>query len=513
MWSAFNRFSLVLVVFASNAAVMTAHEIAFNVGSGLFGVFVGAALVLLWVQMTAASDAPPDDQPAAQAQPSAHDANQAARAHMAVDQVRTLAEAVACDLGEHTALVGGCSEQLAGIQLNADDLVRQVSGIIVEMLEANGKLNRRLADAERKIQSQAVELRAQHIDATTDALTALPNRRAFDAFLAEQIRQKAEQDTTFSLLFFDLDHFKQLNDLHGHLAGDAVLQVMGRTLPQIVKKSDLACRYGGEEFAVVMPQTNCAEAQRIAERLRKAIESLAVPFEGRRLKVTASVGVAEALPGERGLQLMRRADEAVYASKDAGKNCCHYHDGLSCFLVFDPAKSLVAGGAGHKTAAAPFDVPAGNTVQSALGREAFLELLQRRIAERHRTGALLAVAYLRIKNFDEICVKYGDAVGSHVIEVIASFIRSSLRDMDILGRVDNDAVALLLPGNSASAAHIVAERVRASISRCALPLGDRSMRVDLDLGTAEAQPADSSEVLVRRAFEEIESSLETAAAI
>lgn len=492
---------------------MSVYEIAFNVGSGLFGVFLGAGFVLLWVQLTTASDPASDDPQAAPTQPSTHDANQAARAHMAVDQVRTLAEAVACDLGEHTALVGGCSEQLAGIQLNADDLVRQVSGIIGEMLEANGKLNRRLADAERKIQSQADELRAQHIDATTDALTALPNRRAFDAFLAEQVRLKAERETPFSLLFFDLDYFKQLNDLHGHLAGDAVLQVVGRTLPQIVKKSDLACRYGGEEFAVVMPQTTGAEAQRMAERLRKAIESLTVPFEGRRLKVAASVGVAEALPDERGLQLMRRADEAVYASKDAGKNCCHYHDGLSCFLVIDPARSSAAGGAAPNAAAAAVGVPSGNAVQTALGREAFLELLQRRIAERHRTGALLAVAYLRIKNFEGICLKYGDAVGSHVVEVIASFIRSSLRDMDILGRVDDDAVALLLPGNSASAAHIVAERVRASISRCALPLGDRSMRIDLELGTAEAQPADSAEALVSRAFDEIESTLEPAAAV
>ena len=152
--------------------------------------------------------------------------------------------------------------------------------------------------------------------ALTDPLTALPNRRAFErgmAGLRPHNRQAA-------LLILDLDHFKVVNDTFGHAAGDFVLQQIAMTLRTTVRLPDLVSRLGGEELAVLLPDTDAAEAAVVAERIRRAIERLVMQWEGQSITITASIGVAVALGSLPTRDLFVQADAALYAAKKGGRN-------------------------------------------------------------------------------------------------------------------------------------------------------------------------------------------------
>jgi diguanylate cyclase (GGDEF)-like protein len=152
--------------------------------------------------------------------------------------------------------------------------------------------------------------------AHTDALTGLGNRRAFDTALVRLFGQRERVGLTFSLLLLDLDHFKAYNDSFGHPAGDEALRQAGRLLPLALRPGDVATRYGGEEFAVLLPGARRADALMVAERIVADVRNglwLHRP-------VTVSVGVAEARAGEAAPSLVARADAALYAAKQAGRD-------------------------------------------------------------------------------------------------------------------------------------------------------------------------------------------------
>lgn len=152
--------------------------------------------------------------------------------------------------------------------------------------------------------------------AMTDPLTALPNRRAFERGIAGL----RPYDRSAALLLIDLDHFKQVNDTHGHAAGDYVLQQVSMILRANMRNRDLLSRLGGEELAVLVPDADTTEAQAIAERLRRAIETLDIHWEGQTIAITASFGVAVALGTTPSNELFVQADAALYAAKRGGRN-------------------------------------------------------------------------------------------------------------------------------------------------------------------------------------------------
>jgi diguanylate cyclase (GGDEF)-like protein len=162
---------------------------------------------------------------------------------------------------------------------------------------------------------RAVAVQAAEIRAVTDELTGLPNRRALDQAMA------AWRESACSMLCVDLDHFKQLNDCYGHIAGDAALRHVAQVFRRALRDRDIAARVGGEEFALWLPQTSLSRAVDVAERIRGAMESSAVPWTGADLRVTCSVGVA-AVPDCVSLadQLLVAADAALYQAKRAGRN-------------------------------------------------------------------------------------------------------------------------------------------------------------------------------------------------
>lgn len=200
-----------------------------------------------------------------------------------------------------------------------------IGGVVVEHPARRGsRIERRVvAMLERFVShaslalSNAELLKAVRDLAVTDGLTGLPNRRHLDEFLDRACAQLARGQGTLALMMIDIDHFKKLNDTHGHQVGDDVLRVVGRTLDQNLRAGDVAARYGGEEFCVVMPGASRDEAATAAERLRRAIEAIAddVPH------VTASIGVAYGPDhGVVAAEITERADRALYDAKRSGRN-------------------------------------------------------------------------------------------------------------------------------------------------------------------------------------------------
>lgn len=159
--------------------------------------------------------------------------------------------------------------------------------------------------------------------AVTDGLTGLYVRRYFDLRLSEEFNMASRYKRVFSLMIFDIDHFKKFNDTHGHQTGDLVLQQFARTIEESTRNTDICCRYGGEEFTVILPETNLAEALALAEKLRERVDTR--QFKGtteESLHVTTSIGVAEydVHMGEPAV-LVQIADEALYRAKKDGRNC------------------------------------------------------------------------------------------------------------------------------------------------------------------------------------------------
>jgi diguanylate cyclase (GGDEF)-like protein len=155
-----------------------------------------------------------------------------------------------------------------------------------------------------------------------DALTGCFTRGHAMEVIDAELRRARRSQAPVSLIMFDVDHLKDVNDRHGHLCGDAVLAVIGKRMREVLRGSDLKCRYAGEQFLVLLPETPLQGAKRVAETLRREVADRPVAWAGENLQITASVGLAQALQGEVNVQaLIGRADHALYRAKDEGGNC------------------------------------------------------------------------------------------------------------------------------------------------------------------------------------------------
>jgi diguanylate cyclase (GGDEF)-like protein len=171
------------------------------------------------------------------------------------------------------------------------------------------------------IQSVTSDLEAANRQITrmsiTDWLTQLPNRARLDQALEENIALATRYGNPFSVILLDVDHFKRINDLHGHLVGDKVLSGLGQVLASQTRSTDIAGRWGGEEFLIVAPQTSLPEAATLAEKLRSIVAGTDFPGAGR---ATISLGVAAYSPGGGLNELLAGADAALYLAKGEGRN-------------------------------------------------------------------------------------------------------------------------------------------------------------------------------------------------
>ncbi|MCK7542723.1 GGDEF domain-containing protein [Marinobacter bryozoorum] len=200
-------------------------------------------------------------------------------------------------------------EQLLSARQMAEQAVAEQEKAYAELELARQSLQ------EKQDELLALNCKLEHM-ATTDSLTGLANRRVFEQTLSHQLAVLERNQTPVSLVLMDVDHFKQVNDTHGHPVGDAVLQAVATTLKDNIREIDVAARIGGEEFVVIMPDTELEEAVVVGERLRERIAAMTdTPTP-----VTVSSGVAEAVPAEDVSDVFVRADSALYQAKADGRN-------------------------------------------------------------------------------------------------------------------------------------------------------------------------------------------------
>lgn len=193
--------------------------------------------------------------------------------------------------------------------------LERLNGQLLELNEELAEMQRELARTNRRLRQREAEL---HDLARRDPLTGLANRLALNERLPEEIARSRRHDRPLGLIIADLDHFKRINDTFGHDVGDEVLKRGAGLLQENARGHDLTARIGGEEFLLLVPDTDLDGVMRLAERLRAQLAALDVPqIQGR---LTASFGIASLCPGEDGSALLRRADQALYEAKTSGRN-------------------------------------------------------------------------------------------------------------------------------------------------------------------------------------------------
>ena len=181
-------------------------------------------------------------------------------------------------------------------------------------------LAERVAHMEQEAMGYREHLEEQRQKALIDPLTGLPNRAAWSERLEQEIGEWQQHGNTLMLAMLDLDHFKRINDNYGHLAGDKVLKIIASVLRKRLRGSDFIARFGGEEFVLLMPATVPAVGAKLLETLRAAIEACPFHFKGERVTITVSMGLAAFKPGEHSDMVLKRADQALYRAKHAGRN-------------------------------------------------------------------------------------------------------------------------------------------------------------------------------------------------
>ncbi len=246
-------------------------------------------------------------------------------------RLQAMVGSVASSAGEHCTEVTASGDELKAAREKAPEILATVVFKTVDQIvHSNERLQVQLSAAKERLEEQSHFIRSQMAEARTDAMTGLLNRRAFDEELARRLAEFERTESPLSLILLDIDHFKRCNDRYGHQAGDAVLRMLASTLLETARDMDLVARYGGEEFAVILPAANGEAALAVAGRINAEIARRACRFEDHRLKVTVSLGVAQAIPLEDASRLIGRADAALYAAKESGRNCCRYDNGRTC---------------------------------------------------------------------------------------------------------------------------------------------------------------------------------------
>lgn len=246
-------------------------------------------------------------------------------------EVRTLVSAVLqrlADSGDQASHYGNILEsyhERLGRDLGRDEFRRLLNDFTVEtraMLEANRRLEQQLQRTNNELDELRQQLETARQEASTDALTGLANRKAFDTAL-EECCATAAPGNGLCLIMADIDHFKRFNDSHGHLIGDKLLRFVANILKDSVKGQDLVARFGGEEFAILLPDTPLRGALAVAESLRARVQNQRLrrtdnqrPLGG----VTLSLGIACFRDGEAADTFVARADAALYQSKRLGRN-------------------------------------------------------------------------------------------------------------------------------------------------------------------------------------------------
>lgn len=216
---------------------------------------------------------------------------------------------------------GFVSSRITSIKAALETKRQEDQRRMAEMNNEMGVLQQNLQNMRKEIDQVQEQSKSLERETLLDPLTGIPNRRAYDVRIREELQRHQRYQQSFSLLLFDVDHFKGVNDNYGHWAGDKCLKEIIRRIKPVMRESDFLARYGGEEFVIILPGTDRDSAMGVAERLRQIIEKTHFLYQGQKIPLTISVGVTHTEPSDRDqATLFNRVDDAMYQAKRAGRN-------------------------------------------------------------------------------------------------------------------------------------------------------------------------------------------------
>jgi diguanylate cyclase len=429
------------------------------------------------------------------------DETEASFARDTLSKLQDLTRKVAAEVDQHAVCVEEINAQLTSTDDNDEAAVLSA---VAQLIDANKQMQKKLDTAEERLKTQARQIESHAVEARTDALTQVANRRALDDELKRCVADMARRGTPTTVMLLDVDHFKRFNDAHGHQAGDDVLRSVARVVRAAVGEIGFVARYGGEEFAVVFAGLSAPQAIGHSERARQAIGAASVKVGGRDLRVTASAGVAEVLAGDSEKEVIGRADEALYASKKIGRNCGHHNDGRVNHLIkLEPVQvaSPITEKLGDEwmfEAEVPTDTLFREPIPHVSSRPAFFDDLIRRLSQWRRGNSPLTVILVQVDGLPRVISEHGASASEVVLRVSAQLINAVMRDMDHVARLGEDTFALILPGALLHDGVAIAERLREAVERCRLPRRAGATWFTISAGVVEASDGDDLRRILQR---------------
>jgi diguanylate cyclase len=234
------------------------------------------------------------------------------------------ADQITSNVENHNTEIQNSVQQVDDLHVTGEmDIIRQaLLSHMKSLLNSNRQMQEDLLCTRYRLEEQAQQIDHARREARSDELTGVANRKAFNEKLHLLMDEWRRQRTPFVLILVDLDQFKWVNDAHGHLAGDRVLNAVGTRLKQLVREGDFVGRYGGDEFAILLPQADLVAGRELAEIVRHGTSDQAcrVAVRGEELSVSLSVGVTVPCDGDTDESIMHRVDCAMYKAKRLGRN-------------------------------------------------------------------------------------------------------------------------------------------------------------------------------------------------
>jgi diguanylate cyclase len=432
--------------------------------------------------------------------------------------LQELASSVFFDVDKHTDQVEAINEALLS---EKSPEPKTIVDIVAKLIQANQQMHHKLASTEKKLREQAEKIQSHANEARTDALTLLVNRRAFDDELVRRCAEFSRRGYEFSLIMSDVDYFKELNDAHGHLAGDEVLRSVARLLRRKMREMDLVARYGGEEFAIILPGTTLEDAKIASLRACDAIGKYAFADEGNDFSVTMSFGIAEIGKRDDCTSLVARADKALYAAKQNGRNRVFAHDGEKTVLVefkqesvpLAPAPTLanprgepkVATEAIAQGSTGELDAGDDGDIQFGLPcRGNFCRQVRNRIAEWKRGGPTFSLLLIEVSRQDIIDGMSDPEEYQQAMLAVSRFLTMSAREMDVVGHYAPGCFTMMLPTAELVNAIRVAERMREGFCRFNATLPGELSLLRLSIGAVQITKKDDTLTIFRRAEEALD---------
>lgn len=245
-------------------------------------------------------------------------------------EVLGAAEQIANNVETHNTEIRENAEQVDNLSVTGDMAVikHALLSHVKALMNSNKRLQDDLVCTRYRLEEQSQDIDHARREARTDKLTSVANRRAFDEKLHLLLDSWRREKVPFVLILADLDQFKRVNDAHGHQAGDHVLQMTGIGLKQLIREGDFVGRYGGDEFAILLPNTTLDVGTQLAQKICLGIseEAFCIIVQGGEVSLSVSMGVAAALDEDNDESIVRHADQALYRSKKAGRNSVRYYE-------------------------------------------------------------------------------------------------------------------------------------------------------------------------------------------